>query len=72
MRNKTYMVKVKMLKETEMMISEKSMQKALIKVDNLLNNYIENDMDLKTIFDTKPNFIYKIEKIAEESKNVQI
>ena len=71
MRNKTYMVKVKMLKETEMMVSEKSMQKAVIKVANLLNKCIEDSIVLDKTFDCKPNFIYKVEKISEETQNVQ-
>lgn len=72
MRNKTYMVKVKMIKETEMMVSEKSMQKAVIKVADLLNKCAENSVVLDKTFDGKPNFIYKVEKIVEEPTNVQI
>lgn len=72
MRNKTYMVRVKMIKETEMMVSEKSMQKAVIKVADLLNKCSENNVVLDKTFDCKPNFIYKVEKIVEEQKNVQI
>lgn len=72
MRNKTYMVRVKMIKETEMMVSEKSMQKAVIKVADLLKKCSENNVVLDKTFDCKPNFIYKVEKIAEETKNVQI
>ena len=29
-----------------------------------------NNVDLKKTFDCKPNFIYKVEKISEEIKNV--
>jgi len=72
MRNKTYMVKVKMIKETEMMVSEKSMQKAVIKVADLLKKCSDNDVVLNKTFDCKPNFIYKVEKIVEEVRNVQI
>lgn len=72
MRNKTYMVKVKMIKETEMMVSEKSMQKAVIKVADLLKKCSDNDVVLNKTFDCKPNFIYKVEKTVEEVRNVQI
>lgn len=70
MRNKTYMVRVKMIKETEMMVSEKSMQKAVIKVADLLKKCSDNDVVLNKTFDCKPNFIYKVEKIVEEVRNV--
>lgn len=70
MRTKIYEVRVKMIKETEMMVSEKSMQKAIIKVADLLNKCVENNVQLDKTFDDKPNFIYKVEKITEENKNV--
>lgn len=69
MRNKNYMIKVKMIKETEMIVSEKSMQKAMIKVSKVLNDYVENNIDLKKIFDKKPNFLYKAELMNNLSNN---
>lgn len=69
MRNKNYMIKVKMIKETEMIVSEKSMQKAMMKVSKVLNNYVENNIDLKKIFDKKPNFLYKAELTNSLSNN---
>lgn len=70
MRTKTYNVKIKMIYETEMMVSEKNMKLALIKVAKVLNDSVDNNVDLKKTFDCKPNFIYKVEKISEEIKNV--
>lgn len=61
MRNKTYMVKVKMIKETEMMVSDKSMQKAILKVDKVLNDMVRKNVDLNKTFDNPPFFIYKAE-----------
>lgn len=72
MRNKNYMIKVKMIKETEMIVSEKSMQKAVIKVASLLNKCSDNNTILNKTFNSKPNFIYKVEKYIEDIKNVQI
>ena len=69
MRNKNYMIKVKMIKETEMIVSEKSMQKAMMKVSKVLNDYVENNIDLKKIFDKKPNFLYKAELMNNLSNN---
>lgn len=61
MRNKTYMVRVKMIKETEMMVSEKSMQKAILKVNKVLNDSVKEKVDLNKTFDNPPFFIYKAE-----------
>ena len=61
MRTKTYNVKIKMIYETEMMVSEKSMKLALIKVAKVLNDSVDNNIDLKKTFDKNPFFIYKIE-----------
>lgn len=72
MRNKNYMIKVKTIKETEMIVSEKSMQKAVIKVASLLNKCSDNNAILNKTFNSKPNFIYKVEKYIEDIKNVQI
>ena len=38
----------------------------------ILNKCSENNVVLDKTFDCKPNFIYKVEKIVEEPKNVQI
>ncbi len=53
MRTKTYNVKIKMIYETEMMVSEKSMKLALIKVAKVLNDSVDNNIDLKKTFDKK-------------------
>lgn len=68
MRTKTYNVKIKMIYETEMMVSEKSMKLALIKVAKVLNDSVDNNIDLKKTFDKKPFFIYKIELMNMSSK----
>lgn len=68
MKNKQYMIKVKMIYETEMMVSEKSMDLALIKVARVLNDSVENNVDLTRTFDKKPNFKYKVELIDNMSK----
>ena len=47
MKIKTYNVKIKMIYETEMMVSEKSMKLALIKVAKVLNDSVDNNIDLK-------------------------
>jgi hypothetical protein len=63
MRKKTYNVKVKMIYETELMVSEKSVTLALIKVSKVLNDCIENKVDLSKTFDNDPIFKYKVELI---------
>lgn len=63
MRTKTYNVKVKMIYETEMMVSEKSMSLALIKISKVLNDCVENKVDLAKTFDKNPIFKYKVELI---------
>lgn len=67
MRTKKYNVKIKMIYETEMMVSEKSMKLALIKVAKVLNDSVDNNIDLKKIFDKKPTFKYGIELINNMS-----
>lgn len=67
MRIKTYNVKIKMIYETEMMVSEKSMKLALIKVAKVLNDSVDNNIDLKKTFDKKPTFKYEIELINNMS-----
>lgn len=61
MRNKTYSIRVKMIYETEMLVSDKSMNLALIKVSKVLNDSIRNKIDLTRIFDKNPIFKYKVE-----------
>ena len=63
MKNKKYRVRVKMIKKTEIIVSDKSMQKAILKVASLLNDCATNNIDLNKIFSDNPEFIYKIEKI---------
>ena len=67
MRTKTYNVKIKMTYETEMMVNEKSMKLALIKVAKVLNDSVDNNIDLKKTFDKKPTFKYGIEVINNMS-----
>lgn len=69
MRTKTYNIKIKMICETEMMVSEKSMDLALIKVSRVLNDNFDNNFDLRKIFDKKPIFKYKVELINNMSNN---
>lgn len=63
MRNKKYRVKVKMIKETEIIVSDKNMQRAILKVASLLNDCITNNVDLSKTFNDNPDFTYKVEKI---------
>ena len=44
MRYKTYKIKVKMIHETEMLVSEKSMNLALIKISRVLNDSVKNNI----------------------------
>ena len=67
MRTKTYNVKIKMIYETEIMVSEKSMKLALIKVAKVLNDSVDNNIDLKKTFDKKTTFKYGIELINNMS-----
>lgn len=63
MKNKKYRVRVKMIKKTEIIVSDKSMQEAILKVASLLNDCATNNIDLNKIFSYNSEFIYKIEKI---------
>lgn len=67
MRIKTYNLKIKMIYETEMMVSEKSMKLALNKVAKVLNDSVDNNIDLKKTFDKKPTFKYRVESINNMS-----
>lgn len=68
MRTKTYNIKIKMICETEMMVSEKSMQKALLKVNGVLTDLVNKKKDLSKTFDKPPFFVYKAELINVVNK----
>lgn len=63
---KKYLVTVKKIQATDMIISENSGQKAIIKVADLMNKCVENNITLDKIFDRKPNFIYKIKPFKSD------
>lgn len=63
MRTKIYNIKIKMINETEMMISEKSMQKAMLKVNTTLTDMVKQKIDLSKTFENEPVFVYKAELI---------
>ena len=63
MKTKIYNIKIKMINETEMMISEKSMQKAMLKVNTTLTDMIKQKIDLSKTFENEPVFVYKAELI---------
>lgn len=62
MKRKKYKVSVKIICITTMDHEQTSMKKAKEDVSNLIDNYIKQGLDLKQIFDGKPEFIYKVEK----------
>lgn len=68
MKTKTYMVKVKMIKETEMMVTGISMNHVLMKVSKVMKDSVNKKVDLSKTFDSEPNFKYKVELIHNMSK----
>ena len=62
MKRKKYKVSVKLICNTTIDHEQTSMKKAKDDVSNLIDNYIKQGLDLKQIFDSKPEFTYKVEK----------
>ena len=56
---KKYLVTVKKIQTTDMIVSEVSGQKAIIKVADLMNKCVENNIKLEKTFEKKPVFIYR-------------
>ncbi len=63
---KKYLVLVKKITTTEIMVSERSKEKAINKVDGILNKSIKLGVNLDKIFKTKPLLSYKIKKINKD------
>ena len=61
MKIKKYRIKIKMIKETTMDHEQESMEKALQDVKVVLENSTKES--LNQIFDSKPKFTYKIERV---------
>ena len=57
---KKYLVVVKKIEITSMIVSENSGQKAIMKVADLMNKCVEHNVNLDKTFDKKPDFIYKV------------
>ncbi len=63
---KDYLITIKKIEITEMMVKETSKAKAINKVDTLLNNCIENNVNLSKTFNKKPIFKYHATIITEK------
>lgn len=55
---KDYLITIKKIETTKMMVKETSKAKAISKVDTLLNDCIENNVNLSKTFKEKPIFKY--------------
>lgn len=62
MKKKIYNIRVKLIYETEMKVSEKSMYLALLKFNNTLQEKIKDDGNLKNVFENRPTCKYKVNK----------
>ena len=61
MKRKKYKVTVKLITKTTMIHEQKNMKNAQKDIERVINDYVKNGMDLKTIFNDKLEFIYKVE-----------
>lgn len=59
---KEYILTIKKVDSTSMDMSAKSMDIAIAEASNLINHYIEEEMDLGLIFCEKTSFIYEIKE----------
>lgn len=66
---KKYLVTIKKIQITSMYVSETSAKKAIRKVSNLMDRYVEKNLDLSKTFDDKPFFKYKSALVKEEEKS---
>lgn len=57
---KKYLVVVKKIEVTSMMVRESSGQKAIMKVADLMNKCVKHNVNLGKTFDKKPDFVYKV------------
>lgn len=57
---KKYLVAVKKIETTSMIVSENSGQKAILKVADLMNKCVEHSVKLDKTFDKNPEFVYKV------------
>ena len=62
---KKYLVTIKKIQMTKMIVSATSSNKAIEKVDELLTNSIENNVSLEKTFDKSPFFRYKAQLIKK-------
>lgn len=66
---KKYLVTVKRTKITSMMVGENSGKKAIKKVDDLLQKYLNGKLSLDKVFNQGSFFSYKVKKIESEEKS---
>lgn len=64
---KDYLITIKKIEITEMMIRDTSKTKAIRKVDDFLHNCIANNVNLDRTFDKTPFFSYKAEIIKKDN-----
>ncbi len=64
---KDYLITIKKIEIAEMMVKETSKAKAINKVDTLLNNCIENNVNLSKTFNGKPFFKYHATIVTEKN-----
>lgn len=57
-----YKVKVKLVFEDIISRTQKSKEKALEDVRELVNHYVEKGLDLKDLFETPPHLLVEIEE----------
>lgn len=62
---KDYLIDVKYIQSTSMIMNALNKKDALKKVDVLIKNYVESNNELSTLFDKAPIYKYKINKIKK-------
>lgn len=68
---KDYLVDVKFIQSTNMMVNASCKKDALKKVESLLKNYSNSNKDINFIFDGSYEFKYKAKKI-KKVKSIKI
>lgn len=63
---KDYLITIKKIEITEMMVNDTSKAKAIKKVDDFLNNCIKNNISLTKTFNKKPFFKYHATIVTKE------
>lgn len=62
---KKYLITIKKIEKTSMMVSETSRKKAIEKVDKVLKEYVKKNISLDKTFTNSPFFVYKAELIRK-------